>query len=431
MKSLILALALAVSGPWTLSDCIRYALDHNIEVKQSSLTVEQKEIALNTARNRRLPNLAGSASQNFSFGRGLTADNTYENSNTTSTGFSLGTSIPVFQGFDIRNDIALSKLDLAAASADLDKARNDIRTSVAAAYAEILYDKEILQVAQRQVGLDSTLVDRIVAMKDAGKASEAEVAAQKATLSQSKLTQTQAANALQLAILDLSQILELESPEGFDIVSPSTDALRLKLLENPEDIYAQAIEIKPEIMSGKLRLDYAKTNIDRAKGDYLPSLSLSGGLGSDYYTSSNRTSSNFGTQLQNNFSQYVGLSLNVPIFSRMATRNKVRSAEVEFKKQELQLQGTKKALYKEIQQAYYNAVAAGTKLTGSDEAAQSASISYNLTREKYENGKANVTEYNESKARWLEATSNFLKARYEYLYLTSILEFYKGRELIF
>ena len=431
MKALLLAAAILTSGQWSLSDCIKYALDHNINIQQSGLAVQQKEVALNTARNRRLPNLSGSASQNFSFGRGLTADNTYDNTNTTSTSFSLGTSVPVFQGFDIKYDIAMSKLDLAAATSDLEKARNDIRTSVAADYAQILYNREILQVARNQVRIDSMLVDRIETMREAGKASAADVAAQKATLAQSLLSETQASNNLNLAILDLTQLLELESPEGFDIVVPSTETLGLQLLLSPEDIFADAVEIKPEIAAEKLRLDYAKTSIARAKGAYLPYLSLSGGIGSNYYTSSNRTSDTFGNQMKNNFSQYIGLNLNIPIFSRFSTRNQVKSASLSFTSQELQLQNTKKNLYKEIQQAYYNALASGEKYNSSHAAAESARLSYELTEEKYENGKASITEYNEAKNRYLEAESNFLQSRYEYLYLTRLLDFYRGKELNF
>lgn len=431
MKTLALILALVAGGPWSLADCIEYALDHNIQVQQSSISVEQKEIALNTAENRRLPGLSASGSQRFSFGRGLTDDNTYANANTTSTGFSLGASVPVFQGFDIKNDVEMSRLDLAASTSDLEKARDDIRTAVAAAYAEILYDKELLSVARRQVSVDSLLLERVGAMKASGKASEAEVAAQRSTLAQARLNETQASGNLKLALLSLSQLLELESPEGFDVVSPSVETLGLKLLMKPEDIYLEAIDIKPQIAAEKLRLDYAKTGIARAKGAYLPSLSLSGGIGSDFYTASNRPSLSFGEQMKNNFNQSLGLSLTVPIFNRMATRNQVRSAELSYATQELQLKNTEKALFKEIQQAYYNAVTSGSKLVSSEEAARSALQSYDLTREKYENGKAGITDYNEAKNRWLEAESNFLKSRYEYLYLSSLLDFYRGRELTF
>ena len=430
MKLLAIAFVLS-AGPWNLQNCIDYALEHNISVQQSEINVKQKEITLNTARNSRLPDLSANASENLSFGRGLTEDNTYARTNTSSTGFSLGTSIPVFNGFEINNSIKMGRIDLAAATADLEKARNDIRVAVAQAYVEILYDKEILNVALSQVAVDSMLVARRKAMRLSGKASAADVVAQEATYAQSKLNATQARNSLNIAILSLTQLLELSSPEGFDVVSPSENALGLQLLMNPEDIYSRAVDVKPEIKSESLRLDYAEVAIKRAKGGYMPSLSLSGGIGSNFYTALGRESQSFADQMKNNFSQYVGVSLSVPIFSRLSTRNQVRSAKLSYDNQNLELEKTKKALYKEIQQAYYNAVASQSKYVSSGEAARSAEASYTLTMEKYENGKSNVTEYNEAKNRYLEAESNYLQARYECLFQTSLLNFYATNRIEF
>ena len=416
---------------WTLHDCINYALENNLSIKQSGLNVRQKEIELNTAKGRRLPGVYASGSQNFSFGRGLTADNTYENSNTTSTSLNLGAEIPIFQGMEINNGIKLGQLNLAAATEDLEKAKDDIRVAVAQAYVQILYAQEIEQVAERQVSTDSLMLVRLKAMHSAGKASSADVAAQQAALAQSRLSFTRAQNDRALDLLELTQLLELPSPEGFSIVSPDPEVLKPGLLLKPEDIYAEAVKIKADILSEKLRLDYAETNIKKAKGAFYPSLSLSGGLGTNFYTSSGRENASFGTQLKNNFNQYIGLSLNVPIFSRLSTRNSVESAKLTFRNQELQLENTKKALYKEIQQAYYNALASQSKLASSFEAASSAEQAYTLTKEKYENGKANVTEYSDSRNRYLEAESEYLQSRYECLYQERLLDFYRGKEMEF
>ena len=212
---------------WSLKQCCDYAVAHNITVKQYENQRRQREIQLSTARNQRLPDLSASAGQNFSFGRGLTAENTYTNTNTSSTSFSLGTSVPLFTGFQIPNNIKLNQLNLEAATQDLEKAKNDIRTSVAQAYVQILYSMEIADVAHRQISIDSVQVARLQSLLEVGKASEAELAQQKATLAQSHLTATQAENNLQLAILSMTQLLELNSPDGFSVVRPSDFSLRL------------------------------------------------------------------------------------------------------------------------------------------------------------------------------------------------------------
>ncbi len=428
LSILLLAAAIpaAAQGQWSLEDCIRHALEHNLTVRQGELSVDQGEIDVNTAENSRLPGLSAGASQNFSFGRGLTADNTYDNSNTTSTGFSLGADVNIFNGFQKKHNIAMSRLNLAAATADLEKAKDDIRVAVAQAYVQILYNEEILEVAEHQIVIDSLQAERLAEMLRGGKASEAEVAQQEASLAQSRYQRTQAENNLRLAVLDLTQLLELPSPEGFAIERPASEALEPRLLEKAEDIYAYAVGTRPSVIAEERRLDAAASRIAVAKSAFSPSLSLSGGVGTNYYTSSGMPSANFGTQIENNFSQYVGLSLNIPIFSRFSTRNSVRSAQIGFNAQQLQLENTRKALFKEIQQAYYNAVASQERFASSRQVLASTEKSFELVSAKYEAGKANVTEFNEARNNLVRAESDLVQARYEQLFQTALLNFYKG-----
>ena len=417
---------------WTLRECCDYAVTHNIAIKQRQNQCRQQQLQLSTARNRRLPDLSGSVSQNFSFGRGLTADNTYTNTNTSSTSFSLGTSVPLFTGFQIPNQIKLNQLNLEAATADLEKAKNDVRMQVAQAYVQILYNMEIANVAHRQVVIDSMQVVRLQAFVDNGKASGAQLSQQQATLANSRFTAVQADNNQRLAVLTLTQLLEMPTPDGFAVVQPELSAIsNLSDIPSPDVIYADALGMKPEVIAQQLRLRATDHSIKIAQAGYMPTLSLSGGLGSNYYTTSKFDSDPFGTQLKNNFSQYIGLSLNIPIFNRFQTRNSVRNARIEQENQLLALDNTKKTLYKEIQQVYYNAVAAQAKHESSTAARQSAQEAFRLAQAKYENGKATITEFNEAKNRYLKSESDLVQARYEYLYQTTLLDFYRGKELNF
>ena len=416
---------------WTLTDCINYAIEHNISVQQSAIAVEQRENDLSTARARQLPGVNTGASQSFSFGRGLTSDNTYAQTNTTNTSLYLSTDVPLFQGFSIRNNIELGKLNLAAATEDLEKAKNDIRIAVAQAYVQILYDMEIADVAKSQVTVDSLQVVRLQDMKENGKTSQAEVSAQEATLAQSRLTLTQAENNLNLAVLDLAQLLELTTPEGFSVVRPSVDDIEDVVLALPEQIYAEALSVKPEVKGERIRLEAAGKNIDIAKAGYYPSLSLSAGLGSNYYTMSSMSSPSFGTQMKNNFSPSLGLSMSIPIFDRFSTRNNVRAAKMSYRAQELQLENVSKSLFKEIQQAYYNAVAAESKYNSSLAAEKSAREAFEAMNDKYETGKASITEFNEAKNRLMSAASDLAQARYQYLYQSRLIDFYRGEEMVF
>lgn len=200
-------------------------------------------------------------------------------------------------------------------------------------------------------------------------------------------------------------------------------------MPSPDDIYADAITAKPVIRAEEFRLKAYDWTIKNAKSGYMPTISLSGGIGTNYYTLSGTHNDSFADQMKHNFSQYVGLSLSVPIFNKFQNRNQVRSAQLSKINQELQLESAKKSLYKEIQQAYYNAVAAQEKYRSGSDALSSAKKSYDLMLAKYENGKANITEFNESRDSYLSAESTLARARYEYLYSASLLDFYRGHEL--
>ena len=414
---------------WSLTDCVQYALAHNLNIKQQEDNVRLQEISLSTSKNSRLPDLNGSISENFSFGRALTSDNTYMNRNTNSTSFSLGTSVPLITGGRIPADIKMRKLNLQAALQDYEHARENVSLTVTSAYLEAIYQKDLVQVAERQVELSRAQVHRMELLFENDKASEAELSQIRATLANDELSLTQQQNTYMLALLDLSQLLELETPEGFDVAHPLVESVKGDELPSPDLVYSEAVGIKPQIQAEQIRLQSAEKNIQLAKSALYPTLHFSAGLGSSYYKTSGYETLGFGRQLKDNFNQYLGFSLSVPIFNRFATRNSVRSARLQVHAQEIKLEQSKKQLYKEIQQAYYNAVAAGRQCESSDEALTSANTAFELMERKYENGKATATEYQDAKTKYMRAESQQIQSRYTYLFRKKILNFYRGMEL--
>ena len=435
----IVLLLLLISTPssakqWTLPECINYAIEHNINLKQRENTRRQNEVSLNTAKNSRLPDLNAGISESLGFGRSLGMDNTYSKNNTSNTSFQISTSVPILTGNRIENTIKLNQLNLEASTADLEKARNDIRTQIAQQYIQIVYDTEILAVAKRQIGIDSLQLYRLQEMERNGKATLTEVLQQKSTMEQSRLTATQAENTYRLDLLALSQLLELPSPEGFTIVIPTLPNNYGSLINvNPEIIYQEAIAVKPEVQAEQLRLKASDANILIAKSAKYPTLSFNAGLGTNYYKTlnGNYKQDSFGSQIKNNFSQSLGLQLNVPIFNRFATRNSIKSASIDKENQQLALDNVKKTLYKEIQQVYYNTVAAEAKYKSSLQAEVTSKDAFNLTQAKYENGKATITEFNESKNNMMKAESDLVQARYQLIYQKALIDFYRGKELRF
>nr|WP_321375044.1 TolC family protein [uncultured Bacteroides sp.] len=434
-KYIILIAVLLVSGgsfaqqSWTLKDCVEYALKHNIQIQKQEIANEQQKIALNTAKNQRLPNLNGSASQSFSFGRAASpVDNSYVDNNSSNSSFGINTSIPIFTGFQIPNNIELSKLNLKAATEDLNKAKEDISVNVTSAFLQVLFNEELCKVATEQINLSKEQLDRMSRLEEVGKASIAQVYEAKATLAQDELAAVQAENNRKLAILDLTQLLELSSPEGFSVVSPEMEP-EFQALSTPEDIYSLAMVNKPAVLAEQYRLQGMDKNIKIAQGAYYPTLSFNGGLSSGYYTMSGITGRNFGQQLGDNFNKYFGLSLSIPIFNRYETRNKVKTARLNYSTQALQVEESKKSLYKEIQQAYYSAVAALAKFNSGKTAVEASEASFKLMREKYENGKATSVEFSQVKVNFMKASSDQIQAKYDYLFRAKILDFYKGLSL--
>lgn len=412
----------------TLAQCIDYAVSHNVNVKRYANNVEQQKVQLSTARNSRLPDLTAGASQSFNFGRGLNSENAYVNRNTQSTGFNLQTSVPLLTGGRIPNEIAMSRLNLQAATADLEHARQSIALQVAAAYLQAVYAAEVVKVQEAQVAFSKIQEDRISKLFNAGKSPESDVVEAHSQVAQDEMGRTQAKCDYKLAMLDLSQLLELSSPDSIEIVAPQGETSPT-LPPLPDRIFARAEGVKPEIQAKKLRLQAAEKNIRIAKAALYPTLSLGAGLSSEYYKTSGYQAASFSKQLSDNFNKSIGLSLNIPIFNRLATRNSIRQAKLQQSEQALQLDETKKTLYKEIQQAYYNAVNAQAKYESALAARKAAESNFNMMTGKFENGRANATELEEAKTKRANAITSTLQAKYEYILRMKIIEFYEGNKL--
>ena len=403
---------------WTLRQCIDYAIEHNIEIQQTANEAEQNAIEVNTAKWARLPNLSGSAGQNWSWGRSQSPkDNTYSDVNSGSTQFGLNT-----------NEYALSKLNLKAAIEDLNKAKEDIAINVTSSYLQVLFNMELSKVAASQTELSKEQCKRIIRLAEVGKASSAEVAEAKARVAQDEMSLVQAENNYQLALLDLSQLLELPTPEGFTLAQPDT-VVNFAPLTAPDDIYTEALSNKPGIRAAQFRLEGSEKSIRIAQSNYYPQLSFGASIGTNFYTLNGSAEHSFGSQLKNNLNKGIGFNLSVPLFNRLATRNRVRSARLQQTNLALQLNNTKKVLYKEIQQAWYNAVAAESKFNSSMAAVTANEESFRLMSEKFDNGKATFVEYNEAKQNLTKSLSDKIQAKYDYLFRTKILDFYKGKAI--
>jgi outer membrane protein len=277
------------------------------------------------------------------------------------------------------------------------------------------------------VNLSSEQLGRIKEMNKSGRASEAQIYEIEAQKANDELSVVQAASDLQMAILSLTQLLELSSPEGFDVIEP-VDNVNFMLSRRPDAIFENALVSRASIRAEEFRLQSREKNILVAKSQYYPTLSFGGGYSNNYYMINGLDNVSFSNQLKNNRNEYLGLNLNIPIFNRFATRNNVRTARLYLSLQELQLENTKKTLYKEIQQAYYNAVTSEEKYKSAEVAYKSAEKAFGYMEEKLNNGRATMYEYNDSKTGMTRALSNRTQAKYDFIFRKKILEFYERAE---
>ncbi|MDR1380483.1 MAG: TolC family protein [Tannerella sp.] len=412
---------------WSLQECIDYAREHNLDMKMRQTGIDQQKVNLNTARNKRLPDLSANVAQSYSFGRSASGyDNAYQDRNSRSSQLSASTSVPIFTGLRINSEIAAAKLDLQAVAAELEKTGEDMEIAVTSSYLQVLYCREMLDIADRQAGLSRTQLERIKSMHDNGRASEAQIYEVEAQIASDELSVVQAASDLQMAVLSLTQLLELPSPEGFDVEEPADD-VAFALARKPDIIFETALTTRASIRAEEFRLKSREKNIALARGAYYPTLTFGAGYSNNYYVINGIKNIPFADQLKNNRNEYLGLTLSIPIFDRFATRNSVRSARLNRYLQELQLENAKKSLYKEIQQAYYNAVTSGEKYKSAEAAYKSAEKAFGYMQEKLNSGRATMYEYNDSKTAMTRALSNSAQAKYDFILRRKILEFYEKR----
>ncbi len=417
---------------WSLEECIRYAIENNIDLKQRELEQQSREVDLHTSKYSWLPSLNASVGENFGFGRSESKDGLIVDRNSANTTAGIQLSMPLLD-LKIPSDIAARKLDLKASFETLNKAKEDLSINVASYFLQALYNKEMLKIAELQVVLSSEQVTKTEALYDAGKVPVSQLYDMKAQLAKDEVTLTESKNNVKLALLDLAQSLELERDgENFDILEPETgDAVEqyMSSIIPPDQVYDHAVGFKPQIKEQEYLLESQKKMLKVAQAGYYPKLNFSAGYSNGYYHNfgdGDYNNASFSDQLKNNGQKSIGFSLSIPIFNRFQVRNSVRSARINIHNRELMMENSKKTLYKEIQQAYYNATAAQEKYLSSDKSVDASKIAFSYAEERYGAGKSTVFEYSEAKTKYAQSLAEQTQSKYNFIFRAKILDFYNG-----
>lgn len=461
---LTMGFSLAAQQLWSLEGCIQYAMENNIQIKQSVLNTEYNENLLKRSKLGQIPSLSGSTNYTYSWGRALD-QTTYQftdNQQINSISMGLSSYTNLFNGLQVRNTILQNKLNLMASYEDVQKVKNDISLNIAAAYLTIMFNKELLAVTKNQLEITGQQVERTRKMVDAGKLARGNSLELQAQFASEELNLVNAENQLSISLLNLQQTLDLPIDTAFDVVIPElADPDEDPLVVDALEVYRIAEQEMPEIKSAMLSLESAEKGLAIAKGGRSPQLYLSANFNTGYsdireqvvnlsdpvqlpigitaggetvYTIDPQQIPEYGAypffeQMRDNTSTGVGLGLSIPIFNGWNVNTNIANARIMHENAQLDLQSKKLILYATIQQAYADALAALKKFNATQQALTSMEESFKYTEKKFEVGLVNTVDYNMSKNQLIATQSDLLQAKYDFIFRTKILNFYQGEPI--
>lgn len=415
------------TAPWSLEKCIEYAHTNNITIKQQELNSMVTKNNLKQRKASALPSLNANANYNLGFGRVPDETNYDFHNGTTQRGNAgLSTSMPLFEGFQKKNAIKKSYHDYLAAIEHLQTTKNDISLELTSYFLQVLFDKELLIVANEQLETTTMQVERTGKLVDAGSQALGSLLEIKSQEAKEALNVTQQRNALSLSLLNLAQLLDLENPTGFDIEKPQLPDMGDGTLSPPDNIYNSALTIMPQIKGAEYKLKSSEYELQQAVGTKYPSLTLNSGLTSSVSKYEGESDFSFKEKFNDNLNAYIGLNLRIPIFNGLQSKTYIQNTRINVLDSKYQLEKEKLTLRKEIQQAYADAMASYKKYLASQTAVESFKESFKYTEKKFNVGLVNSVDYNVAKTDLIKSQSNFIQSKYEYILRTKILDFYKG-----
>jgi outer membrane protein len=450
--------------PWSLQQCVNYAIDHNLQVKQTALNVDQTKILQDQSYASFLPTVNGQVGHNYYWGRTIDPyTNSYKNQQVQSDNFGISSSVVLFDGFQLQNSLGQSKLNYLASQKDLDQIKNDISLNVVASYLQVLYNQDVYAVLSGQVNATTDQRNRMKRMYEIGSASKANYLDLEAQLANDSASLVAGQNQVEQSVLSLKQLLELKPDAvNFTIEHPVLpDVPELPSGLSAESVFASALLTQPQIKGSEFRLQAAEKGLSIAKGSRSPRLFLSGSWNTNYATSFKQptsflpstdtvgyTTANdlvivpsvtptdfalvpFKNQFNQNRGTGVGVTLQLPVFNGWSVRTNVERARINVEQSRLNNELTRNNLFKSVQQAVLDAVSARRKYDATLRSESSLKESAEYSRQRFELGLINTYEYALSKNNLARAEANLLQAKYDYIFRLKILDFYQGKPLTF
>lgn len=432
---LSLTIALQAQRKWTLHECIDYAMQNNISLQKKQLSKRTATETRLQSEGALLPSLSASTNQSVGY-RPWTNNGVSTVTNGTVTtsvrktyyngSYGINASWTLWNGNRNRNQVKLNRL--AEDQAELDSAytANSIQEQIAQLYIQILFDQEAIIVEQQSLEASKLNEQRGQEMVEVGLMSKADLAQLTAQRATDEYNLVSLHSNLASHKLDLKQVLEI-TDQDFDIQAPSaSDEQALAPIPALTEVYSIALSTRPEIANSRLAIQSSDVQLAIAKAQHLPTLSLSGGLG----TSTNSLGSNgWGDQIKTNFDASIGASLSIPIFDNRSARTAVNKAKIEQERALLDLQEQQKALYADIENYWLDANTNQQKFRASQLNVESEQQSYDLLSEQFQLGLLNIVELMNGKTNLLNAQQNLLQSKYSALLSLQMLRFYQGQNI--
>jgi outer membrane protein len=478
IELLIIFLFLSIFGysqkKWTLIECVKYAMENNISVRQSALQADVSEINYKQSKLSQIPSLNLSNSDGLSYGKSQDpSTGILENQNYFSVNLNLQSSVQIFNWFSKKNAILANQWSAMAANAATDKLKNDIALTVANSYLQILLAREQEQIAEIQVKQSRSQLELVIKQVNAGTMAEFNATELESQLANDTANLITATGNVTQAKYVLKAYMNIDAADSFDIAEPAMEQIPVMPIGDlqPESVYASALESQPQQKMNEYNLKAAEKNSLAVKGLLYPTISAFGNLGSSYgyfrtprftqvftgYAPSGLVVSNnsggfidvqkpvykngvqngyiisepFGTQFNNNFGQSIGLSLSVPIFNGWQTKANYKKSKINIKNLEYQIDLDNKTLKQNIYQAYNAAVVALAKLTSSEKAVQAAQKTYDYTLTRYTVGMIGTLELVTNQNNLFTAKLQYALNQFDYVFKMKVLEYYKGAGLKF
>lgn len=418
---------------WTLKQCIEYALDNNILIKQSALNQASAKLDRTQSLAQLFPNLNANTGFNMNFGRNIDlVTNSFVSEQTNSNNFGVRSGVTLFNGFRLLNTFKRSQLDLLASEYDLQGLSNDISMNISTAFMQVMFNEELLLIAQDQMDITTQQKDRTQKLVDAGSLPKGNLFDANAQLANDALQVINMENNLSAAVLALKQLLNLTASEKFRISRPAMDLPVSDLTAvTIGTVYDLALSNWPRIKARETNLQSAQRGEKIAFATYTPSLSGNASVSTRYSSFSFFDPDPYAIQLENNLGESVGFNLSIPIFNGLQSRTGVHKARLNRINAELQLQDEQNQLYSSVQQAYNDALAAYRKFEASEKSVIATGLAFDYSQQRFDVGLMNAFEFNTAKSNLSRARSELLRSKYDYIFKMKVLDFYQGKPLTF